>query len=171
MQTLLSKQDRIFVAGHRGMVGSAILRCLKKNGYFSKDNPENILYVNREQLNLLDFESVKKWFKKFKPNVVIIAAAKVGGIIANSKYPYDFLSENLKIQQNLIENSIEIGVKRLLFLGSSCIYPKYAVQPIAEEELLNGILEKTNEPYAIAKIAGLNYARPLENKKVLMLFL
>ena len=165
MQALLSKEDRIFVAGHRGMVGSAILRCLKKNGYFSKDNPGNILYANREQLNLLDFQSVKKWFTKSKPDVVIIAAAKVGGIIANSKYPYDFLSENLKIQQNLIESSIEIGVKRLLFLGSSCIYPKYSAQPIVEDELLNGILEKTNEPYAIAKIAGLKLCEALRDQK------
>ena len=165
MKALLSKEDRIFVAGHKGMVGSAILRCLKKNGYFSKNNPGNILCVNRGELNLLDFESVKKWFKKFKPDVVIIAAAKVGGIIANSKYPYDFLAENLKIQQNLIENSIETGVKRLLFLGSSCIYPKYAVQPIAEEELLNGILEKTNEPYAIAKIAGIKLCEAIRKQK------
>ena len=165
MKALLSKEDRIFVAGHKGMVGSAILRCLKKNGYFSKDNHGNILYVNRGELNLLDFESVKKWFKKFKPDVVVIAAAKVGGIIANSKYPYDFLAENLKIQQNLIENSIETGVKRLLFLGSSCIYPKYAVQPIAEEELLNGILEKTNEPYAIAKIAGIKLCEAIRKQK------
>ena len=147
--SLINKKDKIFVAGSKGMVGSAIVRYLKNNGY------ENIIVTNRSQLNLLDYNAVESWFKKEKPDIVIIAAAKVGGIFANSNYPAEFLLENIKIQTNLIEISQRNDVKRLLFLGSSCIYPKFANQPISEEELLNGLLEKTNEAYAIAKIAGI----------------
>ena len=146
---LISKKDKIFVAGSQGMVGSAILRDLNKNGY------QNILAINRSKLNLLDFNAVSEWFEIEKPNVVIIAAAKVGGIFANSSYPAEFLLDNIKIQSNLIEISYRNNIKRLLFLGSSCIYPKFANQPISEEELLTAPLEKTNESYAIAKIAGI----------------
>jgi len=146
---LISKKDKIFVAGSQGMVGSAILRDLNKNGY------QNILAINRSKLNLLDFNAVSEWFEIEKPNVVIIAAAKVGGIFANSSYPAEFLLDNIKIQSNLIEISYKNNIKRLLFLGSSCIYPKFANQPISEEELLTAPLEKTNESYAIAKIAGI----------------
>ena len=146
---LINKKDKIFVAGSTGMVGSAIIRHLNQKGY------KNILANNKNFLNLLDYSSVEKWFEIQKPDVVIIAAAKVGGIFANSNFPAEFLLENLKIQSNLIEISYRKNVKRLLFLGSSCIYPKFANQPISEEELLTGPLEKTNESYAIAKIAGI----------------
>ena len=146
---LISSEDKIFVAGHRGMVGSSIKRSLKAKGY------TNILTVNKKELDLTDQNSVKNWFSNNKPNVVAIAAAKVGGIYANDTYPTDFLLDNLKIQNNLIQNSFEFGVKRLLFLGSSCIYPKFAKQPLKEEYLMTGELETTNEWYAIAKIAGI----------------
>ena len=165
MANLLNKNDHIFIAGHNGMVGSSIVRCLKKKGYFHQDNSGKLLIKSRSELDLLDFQEVKKWFSDNEPSVVIIAAAKVGGILANSKYSYDFLIENLKIQQNIIENSLKFGVKRLLFLGSSCIYPKNAPQPIVEENLLSGSLEKTNEPYAIAKIAGLKLCSALREQK------
>ncbi len=146
---LISKEDNIFIAGSSGMVGSALIRTLKNNNYC------NILQPKRNQLNLLDFNAVDKWFKENKPDVVIIAAAKVGGILANSKYPADFLLENIKIQTNIIEISFKNNIKRLLFLGSSCIYPKFASQPIIEESLLSSKLEETNESYAIAKISGI----------------
>tara|TARA_B100000212_G_scaffold203737_1_gene153770 strand:- start:1588 stop:2583 length:996 start_codon:yes stop_codon:yes gene_type:complete len=146
---LISEKDKIFVAGSEGMVGSAILRYLNKKGY------KKILANNKSLLNLLDFNAVEKWFEIEKPDVVIIAAAKVGGIFANNNYPAEFLLENIKIQSNLIEISYRKNVKRLLFLGSSCIYPKFAKQPISEEELMAAPLEKTNEYYAIAKIAGI----------------
>ena len=145
----ITKDNKIFIAGHRGMVGSAIVRNLKKNGYF------NLLIANRADLDLTDTNSVKNWYKINKPDVVIIAAAKVGGILANSNFPVQFLLDNLKIQNNLIEGAWENGVRRLLFLGSSCIYPKFASQPIKEESLLSGSLESTNQWYAIAKIAGI----------------
>ena len=137
------------------MVGSAILRSLRKSGY------SEIFSPSRKDLDLFDSEAVKKWFKKNKPEIVIIAAAKVGGIIANNKYPADFILENLKIQTNIIETSFENGIKKLLFLGSSCIYPKYSSQPIREEELLNNSLEPTNQWYAIAKIAGIKLCEAL----------
>jgi len=145
----ISQKDKVFVAGGNGMVGSGIIRKLRNKGY------SKILAPNRKDLNLSQKEEVISWFKKNKPNVVIVAAAKVGGIYANNNYPVDFILENLKIQTNIIEASFEFKIKRLLFLGSSCIYPKYAAQPIREEELLNGPLEPTNEWYAIAKIAGI----------------
>ena len=143
---LINPLDNIFVAGHRGMVGSAICNALKEKGY------ESIINASRSELDLRDEYSVKKWFKQNKPTVVIIAAAKVGGIYANENYPANFILDNLKIQNNLIEQSWKNNVRRLLFLGSSCIYPKFAPQPIKEEYLLEAQLEETNQWYAIAKI-------------------
>ncbi len=141
--------DKIFVAGHRGMVGSAICRALQAKGY------TNILTATRQELNLLNQTDVADFFNHHKPNFVFLAAAKVGGILANSTYPVDFLYENLAIQTNVIKAAAEHDVQKLLFLGSSCIYPKFAPQPITEDALLTGMLEPTNEPYAIAKIAGI----------------
>ena len=138
----------IFVAGHNGMVGSATVNELKK-----KSN--ELLYVNRKILDLQNEEKVLKWFQYNNPQIVIIAAAKVGGIYANNTYPVDFIENNLRIQNNLIRASRITGVEKLVFLGSSCIYPKYSKQPIREEYLLSGPLEPTNEAYAIAKLAGI----------------
>ena len=138
----------IFVAGHNGMVGSALCRALQKL-------PVNILTANKDELDLLNEGAVKSWMAQHKPNAVILAAARVGGIFANDTYPVDFLLQNLKIQNNVIEASHQHNISKLLFLGSSCIYPKLAQQPIKEEYLLTGPLEPTNEWYAIAKIAGL----------------
>ena len=149
------KQNKIFIAGHKGMVGSAITKNLKNNGYL------NLLTANRSELDLTDVNMVNKWYKANKPEVVIIAAAKVGGILANSTFPTQFLLDNLKIQNNLIEGAWVNGVKRLLFLGSSCIYPKFASQPIKEEYLLTDSLESTNQWYAIAKIAGIKLCEAL----------
>lgn len=140
---------KIFVAGHRGMVGSALVRTLQENGY------ENILTRDRKQLDLLDQKAVLMFMEEHKPDYVFVAAAKVGGILANNTYRGQFLYENLCIQNNLIHGAHLAGVQRLMFLGSSCIYPKLAPQPIKEEYLLTGLLEPTNEPYAIAKIAGI----------------
>jgi GDP-L-fucose synthase len=149
--------ESTYVAGHRGLVGSAVLRNLERNGY------RKILVRTRQQLDLRNREDVLKFFLASRPQAVIVAAAKVGGIKANNDSPAEFLLENLEIQANLIAASFESGVKKLLFLGSSCIYPKLAPQPIREESILTGPLEPTNEPYAIAKIAGIKlcqaYAR------------
>tara|TARA_R100000808_G_scaffold24932_1_gene59560 strand:+ start:38259 stop:39224 length:966 start_codon:yes stop_codon:yes gene_type:complete len=145
----MNKEDKIFVAGHRGMVGSAILRRLKSKGY------NNVMTQTRGELNLLDQEGVYRYLWSCQPDIVIDAAAKVGGIHANNVYRADFIYENLQIQNNLINSSYELGVKKLLFLGSVCIYPKFTDQPIREEYLLRSPLEPTNEPYAIAKIAGI----------------
>ena len=150
--SLLKKDDSIYVAGSSGMVGSAICRILIKNGYSFQSN---LLITNRKNLDLTNTKKVQNWFKLNKPDIVIVASAKVGGIMANKNKPVDFLLDNLKIQNNLIEASYKYGVKRLLFLGSSCIYPKFAQQPIKEKYLLNGNLENSNQWYAIAKIAGL----------------
>jgi len=139
----------VYVAGHTGLVGSALLRHLQKNGY------GNILVRTRQELDLRQSDAVRNFFSQAKPEAVVVAAAKVGGIKANCDYPVEFLLENLQIQNNLIAASFEFGVKKLLFLGSSCVYPKLAAQPIREESLLAGPLEPTNEPYAIAKIAGI----------------
>ena len=139
----------IFVAGHRGMVGSAIIRRLKNN------NNNIIITQNKNKLDLTNQNSVKSFFRKTKIDQVYIAAAKVGGIYANKTYPAEFIYENLMIETNVIQAAFENKVKKLLFLGSSCIYPKLAKQPMQEEELLTGVLEATNEPYAIAKIAGI----------------
>ena len=164
MNYKILKNERIFVAGAKGMAGSAICRSLLKKGYGLKENDGNLLTPSRNDLDLLCYESVIDWFKKNKPSVVIIAAAKVGGIYANLKYPADFLFENIKIQTNIIEASWKINVKRILFLGSSCIYPKNITKPIEEELLLSGPLEKTNEQYAIAKIAGIKLCEALSNQ-------
>tara|TARA_Y100000589_G_scaffold331972_1_gene388327 strand:+ start:3149 stop:4135 length:987 start_codon:yes stop_codon:yes gene_type:complete len=154
----INKKDRIFVAGHTGMVGNALVKELRKKGY------SNLYLPTRQDLDLLDYESVNCWFERNKPKVVILAAAKVGGIEANFKYPGDFILENLKIQTNVIDNSWKYKVKRFIFLGSSCIYPKFSPQPIKEEYLLSGHLEITNEPYAIAKIAGLKLCSALSKQ-------
>ena len=155
---LIKKTDRIFIAGHTGMVGSAIKKKFKEFNYINLQTP------GRKELDLLDNKSVENWFKDNKPEVVILAAAKVGGIEANSKYPADFIFENLKIQTNVIENSWKNNVKRFIFLGSSCIYPKFAEQPIKENYLLSGKLENTNEPYAISKIAGIKLCASLKTQ-------
>lgn len=143
-------KTKIFVAGHNGMVGSAIVRLLLK-----KKKNFKLITKNRNELNLTNQQSVKNFFKKEKIDQVYLAAAKVGGILANNSYPANFIYENLMIEANIINAAFESGTKRLLFLGSSCIYPKFSSQPIKEKELLTGILEPTNEPYSIAKIAGI----------------
>ena len=142
------KNKRVFVAGHNGMVGSALVRRLAKEEC-------TILTADRTELDLTRQEPVEQWFKENRPDYVFLAAAKVGGILANSQYPVDFLVDNLAIQSNVIQSAASNNVKKLLFLGSSCIYPKFAKQPIRESELLEGQLEATNEWYAIAKIAGI----------------
>ncbi|MDX8457394.1 GDP-L-fucose synthase [Mesorhizobium humile] len=147
-QTFDLKGKRIFVAGHRGMVGSALVRRL------AGENCE-IVTVARSELDLLDQAGVRRWMEDRRPDAVIMAAAKVGGILANNSFPVDFLYENLVVQTNVIEAAFRSGVRKLLFLGSSCIYPKLAPQPIPEDALLTGPLEPTNEWYAVAKIAGL----------------
>ena len=164
MKKKIDKNERIFIAGSSGMVGSSIKRALLKNPSNKTNKILNLLTPSRLELDLLDSNAVKNWFKKEKPNIVILAAAKVGGIHVNSKYPTEFLLENIKIQSNIIEAALREGVRRLLFLGSSCIYPKYAAQPIKEEELLNGYLEKTNESYAIAKITGIKLCEALRKQ-------
>ena len=161
MSMLIDRSDRIFVAGHRGMAGSAIVRALVAAGYGSKEHGGSILTVSRQELDLLDAAAVEHWFSVNHPSVVVLAAAKVGGIYANATYPADFLIQNLKIQNNVIESAWRSGVRRLLFLGSSCIYPKFAEQPIREEALMTGALEPTNEWYAVAKIAGIQLCRAL----------
>ncbi len=139
---------KIYVAGHRGLVGSAIIRKLKEKGY------SNLEYRTSKQLDLRDKEQVQAFFEQEKVEYVFLAAAKVGGIVANNDFPADFIRDNLLIQTNVIDISYRTGVKKLLFLGSTCIYPKFAPQPMNEDALLTGVLEPTNEPYAIAKIAG-----------------
>jgi GDP-L-fucose synthase len=141
--------SKIYVAGHRGMVGSAILRALKAKGF------GNLIYATSAELDLKDTVKVNRFFEKEQPEYVFVAAAKVGGILANDTYPADFLYDNLMIQNNVIHAAYENKVEKLLFLGSSCIYPKLAPQPIREDSLLSGYLEPTNEAYAIAKIAGI----------------
>jgi GDP-L-fucose synthase len=145
----MDKSDKIFVAGHRGMVGSAFMRRLQAEEF------KNLVTRERTQLDLTDESAVAKFFAEERPDIVIIAAAKVGGIKANNDYPVEFLVENLRIQNNVIRSAYENGVRKLLFLGSSCIYPKFAPQPIPESALLTGPLEQTNEAYAIAKITGI----------------
>jgi len=145
----MDKTDKIFVAGHRGMVGSAMMRRLQADGF------KNLLIRDRSELDLTDESAVAKFFLKEKPTIVICAAAKVGGIQANNDYPVQFLLDNLRIQNNVIRSAYDSEVRKLLFLGSSCIYPKFAPQPIPETALLSGPLEPTNEAYAIAKIAGI----------------
>ena len=144
----LNKNSKIFIAGHKGMVGSSVLRYFKKKGY------KNLYFKNRNSLNLLDQKKTYQYLKKIKPDFVIIAAAKVGGILINKEKKAEFIYENIMIQTNLIHSSYLVGVKKLIFLGSSCIYPKYSKQPIKESYLMTGKLEETNEDYSIAKIAG-----------------
>lgn len=145
----MNKKEKIYIAGHRGMAGSAVYRRLKKEGF------ENFVFRTSDELDLRDQKAVADFFINEKPDYVFLAAAKVGGIMANNTYRAEFLYDNLMIQSNVIENSYRQRVKKLLFFGSSCIYPKLAPQPLKEEYLLTGLLEHTNEPYAIAKIAGI----------------
>lgn len=145
----MDNKSKIFVAGHRGMVGSAIVRKLKKEGY------DNLVLRTSSELDLRNQLAVKKFFEEEKPEYVFLAAAKVGGIVANNTYRAEFIYDNLMIQNNIIHESYKNDVAKLLFLGSSCIYPKLATQPLQEGSLLTGLLEPTNEPYAIAKIAGI----------------
>ncbi len=163
----MDKNAKIYVAGHMGLVGSALVRELNKQGY------NNLIVKTREELDLLSQKDVEDFFAKEKPEYVYFAAAKVGGILANDTYSADFIRENLIIQNNIIESSYKNNVKKLLFLGSSCVYPKNAPQPIKEEYLLTGELEKTNKAYAIAKIAGIvmcqAYAQQYGMKSVIVM--
>ncbi|MFN8790909.1 MAG: GDP-L-fucose synthase family protein [Bdellovibrionales bacterium] len=145
----MNRDSKIFVAGHKGLAGSAIIRQLNRSGY------KNLVTADRSKLDLEDISAVRRFMQSEKPECVFMAAAKVGGILANSTFPVDFLLRNLKIQNSIIEASFESKVQRLLFLGSSCIYPKFSEQPIRESSLLTGSLEETNRAYAIAKIAGI----------------
>ena len=149
----MNKDAKIYVAGHRGLVGSAIVRNLQDKGY------TNIIYRTHKELDLTNQEAVRTFFQEEKPEYVFLAAAKVGGIHANNTYPADFIYDNLMIQNNVIKAAHDFNVKKLLFLGSTCIYPKMAPQPIKEEYLLTGSLEETNEAYAVAKIAGLEMCK------------
>ncbi len=149
----MDKNSKIYVAGHRGLVGSALKRKLDSKRY------TNLILRNHKELDLTNQQAVNEFFEREKPEYVFLAAAKVGGIIANSTYPADFIYENLMIEANVIHAAFEYGVKKLLFLGSSCIYPKLAPQPLKEEYLLTGPLEETNEAYAIAKIAGIRLCK------------
>ncbi len=146
---MIKKNDKIFVAGHNGLVGSAIVRKLKSKGY------KNIIIVEKKKLNLLDQKKVFNFLKKSKPKFIFLAAAKVGGIYSNSKFKADFIYQNLMIQTNIIHGAYKANIKNLIFLGSSCIYPKLSKQPIKEKYLLTGKLEETNDAYALAKIAGI----------------
>jgi GDP-L-fucose synthase len=154
----IARDARVYVAGHRGLVGSAIWRALTHHGF------TRLIGKTRAELDLLDSAAVREFYRREKPEYVFVAAARVGGILANSRQPFSFLNENLLIQNHLINGSHESGVAKLLFLGSSCIYPKLAPQPLKEEYLLSGPLEPTNEWYAIAKIAGLKLCQALHRQ-------
>ena len=154
----MDKNAKIYVAGHRGLVGSALVRRLEKEGY------SNLILRTSKELNLRDESAVKSFFDEEKPEYVFLAAAKVGGIYANNTYPADFIIQNIQIQTNVITHALRTGVKRLLFLGSSCIYPRECPQPMKEEYLLTGPLEPTNEPYAIAKIAGIKMCESINRQ-------
>jgi GDP-L-fucose synthase len=154
----MNTSDTIFVAGHRGMVGAALVRLLKARGY------TNLLLRTRAELDLCDTAAVRAFYAKYKPAYVIVAAARVGGILANATHPVEFLSENLQIELNLINEAYHHKVAKLLFLGSSCIYPKLAPQPLKEDVLLTGSLEPTNEPYALAKICGIKLCQAYANQ-------
>lgn len=154
----MKKDDKIYVAGHRGMVGSAVVRCLEKQGYI------DIVTKTHKELDLLRQVEVEDFFKEEKPDYVFLAAAKVGGIIANSEHLADFMYENMMIEMNIIHSAWKNGCKKLEFLGSSCIYPKFATQPMSESCLLTGSLEETNEAYALAKISGLKYCEYLNRQ-------
>ena len=144
----MNKSTKIYIAGHRGMVGSAVWRALESKGY------SNLIGKTSAELDLRNQQAVTNFYKKEQPEVVIDAAAKVGGILANNHFPYQFLMENMQIQNNLIDGAFKAGIEKFIFLGSSCIYPKFAPQPLKEDYLLTGSLEPTNEWYAIAKITG-----------------
>ncbi len=146
---MLNRLSKVYVAGHRGMVGAAIIRQLEKLGV------ENIIIRTHAKLDLCDQAAVRAFMQEQKPNFVVLAAAKVGGIYANNEYPAEFIYQNMMIEANVIHEACSAGVNNLLFLGSSCIYPKFSKQPVTESELLTGVLEPTNEPYAVAKIAGI----------------
>ena len=154
----LDRRAAFYVAGHRGLVGSAIVRRLESAGF------ETIIGKTSAELDLKDRDSVFRFFADSKPKYVVLAAAKVGGILANNTYPVDFLSDNIRIQVNVLDAAREVGVERLLFLGSSCIYPKFAEQPIREDSLLTGHLEPTNDAYAIAKIAGILHVQAVRRQ-------
>lgn len=154
----MNKNSKIYIAGHKGLVGSAIVRNLQKQEY------TNLIFQTFEELNLLDQKAVQDFFEKEKPEYVFLAAAKVGGIKANDDYSADFIFQNLQIQNNIIHNAYLSGVKKLLFLGSSCIYPRDCAQPIKEEYFMTGLLEKTNDAYAIAKIAGIKMCQAYNNQ-------
>lgn len=154
----MNKETKIFIAGHKGMVGSAIWRALEKKGYI------NLIGKSSKELDLRNQQAVINFYKKEQPEVVIDAAAKVGGILANNDFPYQFLMENMQIQNNLIDGAHKTGVEKFIFLGSSCIYPKFAPQPLKEEYLLTDSLEPTNEWYAIAKISGLKACQAIRNQ-------
>jgi GDP-L-fucose synthase len=153
-----SPHARIYLAGHTGLVGSGILRALQARGY------DNLVYRTIEELDLTDQAKTRTFFAEEEPEVVVVAAARVGGILANSTYPYEFIQENLAIELNLIHEAYRTGVKRLVFLGSSCIYPRLAPQPLKEDYLLTGPLEETNRAYAVAKIAGIELCRSLNRE-------
>ncbi len=155
---MISKNSKIYIAGHNGMVGSAILRILKKKGY------KNLLYKNSNKLDLRDQDSTYNFLKKNKPEIVFIASAKVGGILVNQKNKADFISDNLSIQNNLIIGSFKYKVKKLIFFSSSCAYPKDAPRPLKEKYLFNGKLEETNAPYAVAKLAGMKLCESYNNQ-------
>lgn len=155
---LSNTRQSIFVAGHRGLVGSGVVRALKHAGF------DRLILRTRQELDLTDADAVRAFYQEEKPDFVVVAAAKVGGILANDSYPADFLHTNLEIQSNVIHGAHEAGVKRLLFLGSTCIYPKLAPQPLKEEYLLTGPLEPTNQWYAIAKIAGVKLCEALRSQ-------
>lgn len=154
----MERNSKIYIAGHRGMVGSAIVRKLESEGY------HNIVTRSSNELDLRNQEAVEKFFAVEKPEYVFLAAAKVGGILANSSYPADFMYDNMMIQMNVIKSSYDYGVKKLMFLGSSCIYPRMAPQPMSESCLLTSELEKSNEAYALAKISGLKYCEYLNTQ-------
>lgn len=154
----LDKTSKFYVAGHKGMVGSAVWRELQKRGF------SNLIGKSSRELDLTDRDAVFEFFASEKPRCVVLAAAKVGGIMANNTYPADFLSVNLQIQVNVMDAALEYGVERLLFMGSSCIYPKFAPQPIKEDSLLTGHLEPTNDAYAIAKIAGITQVQSVRRQ-------
>ena len=154
----MNKETKIYIAGHNGMVGSAIWRALEKKGY------NNLIGKSSKELDLRNQQAVINFYKKEQPEVVIDAAAKVGGILANNDFPYQFLMENMQIQNNLIDGAHKIGIEKFIFLGSSCIYPKFAPQPLKEEYLLTDSLEPTNEWYAIAKISGLKACQAIRNQ-------
>jgi len=160
----LHPSDRVFVAGHRGMAGGAICRALQRRGFGEASRGGELLLASRQELDLLDPLAVTTWMEQRRPDVVVLAAARVGGIHANNAFPADFLLDNLKIQNHVIESAWRQGARRLLFLGSSCIYPKFAAQPIREEALLTGSLEPTNAWYAIAKITGIKLCEALRRQ-------